>query len=175
MTSHDDERYDSVTIGLHWTTALLVIILWIIGQTADWIPNGPVNNGYWSVHVILGLILAIVLCTRIWWRTMHGRRLPPADKGLLQRLAKSVQYLLYGLLITVVTLGIVNALVRGYSLFGLVSLPQIGGRALRKPITQWHGLVANILLFIAFGHAGAALMHHYLWRDGVLKRMLPRK
>jgi cytochrome b561 len=46
---------------------------------------------------------------------------------------------------------------------------------MRRPITQWHGLAANILLGLALFHAAAALVHHYLWRDGVLGRMLPGK
>jgi hypothetical protein len=37
--------YDLTTIWLHWTTVGLVAILWLIGQTADWIPSGPVRTG----------------------------------------------------------------------------------------------------------------------------------
>ena len=31
-------------------------VLWIIGQTADWLPNGPLNTDYWSIHVVLGFV-----------------------------------------------------------------------------------------------------------------------
>ncbi|HLW93360.1 MAG TPA: cytochrome b/b6 domain-containing protein [Roseiarcus sp.] len=54
-----------------------------------------------------------------------------------------------------------------------MSLPQLGDRSLRKSLTEWHGLAANILLGLAFLHAMAALFHHYVARDDVLKRMLP--
>ncbi|MCW6512934.1 cytochrome b [Lichenifustis flavocetrariae] len=165
--------YDPTTIALHWATAASVVILWIIGQTADWIPHGPANAAVWSVHVVLGFVLAAILTWRIMWRTSDGRRLPPADSGALQALAKLTHYLLYVFLLVVVVLGIVNAFVRGYNLFDLVSLPQVGDRAWRRPITHWHGLAANILLGLALFHAAAALVHHYLWRDAVLKRMLP--
>ena len=172
MTTHT-AVYDRTTIALHWLTAVSVVLLWIIGQTADWIPDGPVNTAYWSVHVVLGFVLAGVLGWRIMWRRTAGRRLSAADSGALHAFAKTTHYLLYSLLLVVVVLGIVNAFVRGYNLFDLVSLPQIGDRALRRPITQWHGLAANILLGLAFFHAAAALVHHYLWQDGVLRRMLP--
>ncbi len=165
--------YDRTTIALHWTTAVSVAVLWIIGQTADWIPNGPVNTAYWSVHVVLGFVLAAILVWRLAWRASGGRRLPAADPGALQAFAKATHYLLYGLLLVVVILGIVNAFVRGYNLFDLVSLPQVGDRGLRRPITHWHGLAANILLGLAAFHAAAALVHHYLWHDGVLGRMMP--
>ena len=167
------ETYDRTTIALHWTTAILVVLLWIIGQTADWIPDGPVNTDYWSVHVVLGFTLAAVIAWRVIWRRSGGRKLPAADAGLLQVLAKATHYRLYLLVLIVIGLGVANAFVRGYNLFDLASLPQIGDRALRKPITNWHGLAANILLALAGLHAAAALFHRYFLRDGVLGRMLP--
>ncbi|MCW6513131.1 cytochrome b [Lichenifustis flavocetrariae] len=166
--------YDRTTVYLHWLTAASVAMLWIIGQTADWIPDGPANTAVWSIHVVLGFALAAILAWRIGWRASGGRRLPPADSGPLQTFAKLTHYLLYALLIVVVVLGIVNAFVRGYNLFDLVDLPQVGDRSWRRPITHWHGLAANILLGLGLFHAAAALVHHYLWHDGVLKRMLPR-
>ncbi len=165
--------YDRTTIALHWVTAVSVILLWISGQTADWFPDGPVNTDYWSLHVVLGFALAGVIPWRVAWRGSGGRRLPAADAGPLHALAKATHYLLYAMLITVAALGVVNAFVRGYTLFDVTSLPQIGNLAWRRPITQWHGLAANIMLGLVAFHASAALAHHYLWRDGVLARMVP--
>jgi len=123
--------YDRTTIIMHWSTATLAGVLWIIGQTADWIPDGPVNTDVWSVHVVVGFLFAVLVVLRILWRISGGRHLPDVDQGVLYALAKATHYLLYGLLIAVVTLGAGNAFVRGYNLFDLVSLPQVGNRALR--------------------------------------------
>ena len=169
----DTATYDRTTIALHWTTAALVIVLWIIGQTADWFPHGWINRDYWSIHVVLGFALALVIAWRLVWRSTGGRRLPPADAGALNVVAQATHYGLYLLLLAVIVLGVINAFVRGYNLFDLVNLPQIGDRALRKPITHWHGLAANILLALAALHAAAALLHHYVLRDRVLGRMVP--
>jgi cytochrome b561 len=174
MADATSQRYDGITIGLHWLTAGLVVLLWIIGQTADWAPRGPLQTGYWSVHVSLGFVLALALAGRILWRGLRGRRLPPADAGALGFLAAPTHYALYGFLLAVVGLGIVNAVVRGYGLFGLFNVPQWGDPAWRKPITHWHGLGADVLLALALLHAAASLAHHYVMRDGVLRRMLPR-
>ena len=166
--------YDRTTIALHWATAGLVAALWVSGQTADWFPDHSLaNSGVWSVHVVGGFALAVVLGWRLAWRGTGGRRLPSIDAGAARIAAKAIHHLLYGLLLTVVALGVINAFLRGYSLFGLVSLPQLGERAWRRPITEWHGLAANALLGLAFFHAAAALGHHYVWKDGVLRRMLP--
>jgi cytochrome b561 len=167
--------YDRTTVALHWVTAALVIVLWIIGQTADWLPDGPLNTDDWSIHVVLGFALAVVMAWRLIWRSFAGRRLPPADTGALHALAKTTHYGLYLLLLVVVVLGVINAFVRGYNLFDLASLPQLGDKSLRRSITDWHGLAANILLGLAALHAGAALFHHYVLRDRVLGRMLPAR
>jgi cytochrome b561 len=99
----------------------------------------------------------------------------PLNAGVLHMVAKATHYGLYLLLLAVVVLGIINAFVRGYNLFDLVSLPQIGDRAMRKPITHWHGFAANLLLGLAGPHAAAALFHHYIIRDTVLARMVPAR
>ena len=173
MTTRTIERYDGLTIRLHWATAILVVVLWVMGQTADWVPRGGFRQAYWSTHVALGFALTVVIAMRVFWRAGPGRGLPAADHGLLHALAKATHYLLYLLLVTVVGLGIVNAFVRGYSIYGLFHLPQIGDRELRRPITDWHGLAANAVLFLALFHAAAALVHHYVWKDGLLGRMVP--
>ena len=172
MTDHTSETYDRTTIALHWTTAALVAILWIIGQTADWFPDGPFQSAYWSTHVVLGAVLAVVLIVRIGWRFNAGRRLPAADRGALHVLAKTTHYLLYALLVIVVALGVVNAFVRGYPIYGLFRLPQLGDPNWRHVITARHGLAANVLALAGF-HAAAALVHRYIWHDRLLSRMVP--
>jgi cytochrome b561 len=173
MANDASMNYDPTTIALHWITAALVVVLWIIGQSADWIPRGALRTDYWSAHVALGFALAVALAGRIVWRSARGRRLPAAETGALHILAEAMHYALYLLLLIVAGLGVANAFVRGYDLFGVTSLPQIGDLALRRPLTQWHGLAANFLLGFALAHAAAALAHHYVMRDGVLRRMLP--
>ena len=39
---------------------------------------------------------------------------------------------------------------------------------------QTHSVFASILAVFAIGHIGMALIHHFLSKDGALKRMLPQ-
>ncbi len=169
----DVEHYDRVTRDLHWITALLVVILWLIGQFADDIPDGPLNGFVWSCHVTFGFGLAAILGCRVAWRASRGRGLPAADRGAVHVLAKATHYGLYALLVVIAALGIANAFIRGYDMFGLFHLPRIGDPALKRPVTQWHGLAADAVMILALFHAGAASMHQFVWRDRLISRMLP--
>ena len=169
------ERYDVTTIWLHWITVALVVALWVIGQTGDLVPRGPLRTGVWSIHVALGFLTALVLLTRVAWRAHFGRVLPPADSGTIYLIAKLTHYALYVLLGLVVIAGIVDASYRGFSMFGLWSVPQFGSgdAATRRSINEWHELAANLLIIVAAVHALAALGHHYVWRDHLIHRMRP--
>ena len=100
-------RYDRWTIVLHWTVFGLVAVLWLLGQLIDTAPK-PWHAPLWSVHVMLGVALALALIVRLTWRLTGGRHLPPTEVGLLKKLAEGVHYLLYVLLGGVVLLGLLT-------------------------------------------------------------------
>jgi cytochrome b561 len=168
-------RHDPVTIALHWVTAALVVALWTIGQTVDVFPNGPLRIDYRSVHILLGVILAVVVLGRLAWRLARRAELPPIDDGLLLVIARVTHWALYALLVVTVGLGGPYAWARGDSIFNVFTIPQMvpGDRALAHQIGDWHALAANALLIVAGVHAAAALFHHYILRDETLRRMLP--
>jgi cytochrome b561 len=170
-----DLRHDPATIALHWISALLVAVLWTIGQTVDVFPNGPLRIDYRSVHIVLGMALGAVLLVRLGWRLTRRETLPPLDHGVLLAIARVTHWLLYALLIVAVGLGIANVWVRGDVIFNLFQVPSYDpdNRALRHLVGGWHALAANAVLIVAGVHAAAALFHHYVLRDATLRRMLP--
>ncbi len=168
--------YDGTTIALHWVTAVLVLILWLIGTfLEDLVPKGALRSGIWSAHFVLGFAFTGVIFMLLIWRQTKGRQLPVDDPGPLHVLAKATHAALYLLLLVIVGLGIANAFVRGVTLIGPLALPAIGDPEWRRSLTHWHGLAANILMAVAAFHAAAALVHHYLWHDAVLRRILPSR
>jgi cytochrome b561 len=170
-------RYDPRSIWLHWITAALVVALWCLGETIDWFPKGDARVAARSTHITLGALLAIVLCIRIWWRAGGGRRLPAADVGILLVMSKGAHYALYVLVTGTVAIGLFYAWVRGDNIFNLFSIPAFdpGNRELRHQVEELHSWSANILLVLAGLHAAAGLAHHFIWKDGVLRRMLPSR
>ena len=167
--------YDARTIFFHWATAVLVVAQWLGAQTIDWFPRGPLRVDARSVHITLGVLLAALLVARLAWRVTGGRRLPLADKGALNVVAKGTHWTLYGLLAAMVLAGMFLTWTRGDSIFNLFSIPAYdpGNRALAEQVQDVHGTIGWIILALAGVQASAALVHRYLWHDGVLARMLP--
>jgi cytochrome b561 len=167
------EVYDRTTIRLHWATALLVTIQWVVGRITPFLPRGPLRIDIWSMHVLFGFALACVVFARIFWHAAYARILPPADRGALHVLASFSHRLLYALLLAVVALGIINVLAHGFPMFNVWNFPKLGDDAFMQTVNSWHNYVANTIAVVALLHAGAALFHHYVLKDNVLRRMWP--
>ncbi len=170
-----DLHYDRVTIALHWASATLIGLLWLIGQTVDFAPSGPLRVDYRSVHMLLGVALVGVFAARVIWRLRRGRSLPAAGNELMERIARVTHWTLYLLILAALVLGLANVWVRGDAIFNLFTVPAFdpANKGLRHLISDWHALAANAILILAGVHAAAALFHHIILRDGVLRRMLP--
>lgn len=168
-------RYDGVSILLHWVTAGLVVILWTLGQTIDFFPKGAPKIDARSTHFVLGAALGLVLLIRVAWRVSAGRSLPLANSGWMGIAARAVHYGLYTLVTATVVLGVFNAWQRGDVLFNVYTIPKLvpGDLVLKKTLETLHADFADAVLIVAGLHALAALVHHYLLRDSVLRRMLP--
>ena len=170
--------YDIRSIWLHWITALLVVALWCLGETIDWFPKGAVRIAARSMHICLGATLGLVLCYRLWWRVGgRGRRLTPAGAGIVQALSTVMHFALYAALVGTVVLGIANEWVRGDNIFNLFKVPSLDpeNKVLRGQMEDLHALFANILIWLAGFHAIMGLAHHLVWKDDVLRRMLPAR
>ena len=169
------QTYDSRTITYHWVSAFLVLGLWTLGQTIDWFPRGDPRSIARSSHILFGAVLAVVLVMRLLWRKSGGAKLPMAVSGLQGQVAVWMHYQLYALLVATVVLGLASVWFRGDTIFGVLKIPAFDplNKELRKTAVDLHGLLANIVLSLATLHACAALWHHYVTKDTVLRRMWP--
>ncbi|OYU43165.1 MAG: cytochrome b, partial [Burkholderiales bacterium PBB4] len=60
-------------------------------------------------------------------------------------------------------------------LFGMLPLPDFvsANKELAELIKPWHEITAMALAALVVMHVGAALKHHFVDKDGLLKRMMP--
>lgn len=174
------ERYDGFAIILHWATAILVITLFGMAQAWGFLPrHGDASHLLQSLHVSLGITLAAVLFVRLTWRIGFGKQPASDQEGLVERMAKAMHYVLYGLLLVMVASGFGKIWSHQHAagFFGLVSIP--APLAISR---AWHPLVSTVhqwcawtIIILAGLHALAALLHHYVLRDDILRRMLPSR
>lgn len=173
----DKTRYDRVTICLHWLTALLVVALFAAAYVWNSLPPGtPLRKSLQAIHISLGLLFTVVFVVRLFWRSSRGRHLS-AEPGIMGILSKGMHWLLYLLLIAQMVLGFLLRWAQGepFQFFGLFSIPMVlsPDKPLSK-IYEWlHNDAAWIIITLAAAHALAALAHHYVLRDNVLRRMMP--
>jgi len=86
-------------------------------------------------------------------------------------------YALYSTTVALPVLGWLTANAYGQTLrlFGLMPLPMLMARdrELGYGLQDWHVDAAWVLLALVLGHVAAALWHHYIRRDNVLRSMQP--
>jgi cytochrome b561 len=170
------ERYTRGAIALHWSVFLLVVVVGALGLLHDSWPKG--TQGFWiNIHAVLGLLLWALLLLRIVWRLRNPPpALPPNTGEFSRRVSAPVHYSLYVLLFVIPIIGVVTFVWHGRVFdFGLfqVDFGVAKNRAIFHPTEDVHQYLAYALFALAGVHALAALWHHFVRHDGVLRRMLP--
>lgn len=177
-TPTDVARYDRTAMALHWLMAGLIIAAFALALVVDFFPRS-IKPIVVETHKDIGIAILLLLALRVLWRLTHR---PPAlsdDIGALTRRASSLGHLgLYALMVAVPVIGIIYAFWRGQGLhLGLVDIPSpwVADRPTSRQFKEIHELAAYALIGLAGLHAAAALWHHYVRQDGVLRRMMPAR
>lgn len=173
--------YDPVTIGLHWVFATLFLGQIALGFTMERVKSMALQFELVQWHKSFGFLILGLAVLRLAWRVARGRvtaapGLPPAERIA----ADVVQGLLFGLTIAVPLAGWALASTSTLGIpsyvFNLFVMPHLSLEPSAQAEAFWrqaHGWLAYATLALALGHVAAALRHHFLLRDDVLKRMLP--
>lgn len=151
--------YSGVQIALHWAVAALVVLAYLTsegmgaalrGQSAG--QPAPMAA---NAHVAFGMAVLLLSAARLGLRRWRGAPAAPGAPGTLAvRAAAWGHAALYVLTIGVPPGG---------------ALVWFGGM---RALGDLHETAGNLLLILAAGHAGMALVHHYVLKDGLLARMI---
>ncbi len=172
-------RYNNIAILLHWLIALLIISAFILGVTMTDIPGfTPTKLKYFSWHKWIGVTVLALACMRLLWRLFNQAPPYPASMPAWQKKAAyGLHGLLYVLMFAVPLSGYFYTLAAGVPVvyFGIIPLPVLiePHPELKASLRLLHYCL-NVTLFICIClHVLAALKHHFIDRDDVMKRMLP--
>jgi cytochrome b561 len=170
--------YGNAAVALHWLTALLVVVAYTLG------PGGSESRVYSTAkdfdrqwHEVLGLTVLLLTLVRLVWRAIAGTpELPPSQRWM-HVTSRIVQALLYVLLLALPLTAISGAWLEGHpltlGLLGQVPPPTAENHALGEKLAEVHTWLGDTILWVAGLHAAAALFHHFVLRDDVLRAMLP--
>ena len=175
QTNAPATKYDPVAKTLHWLIAALVILMLAFGPGLEDLEGQELTDTLMG-HSGLGLTVLVLVIIRLIWRRTHTPPPLPADMPRWQVIsAKASHHLLYLLIFLQPIWGILQARFGDEAVrpFGLFSLNGAESEALHELFHGLHGATAFALYVLIGLHIAAALYHHFVRRDNVLKRMLP--
>lgn len=171
--------WSSVAKLFHWVIVALVITQFVLANQADNLPLGMAKLAVLARHKSVGLTILALAFLRLLWRWSNPVvPVLPSDMRAYERvLAHVTHWGLYLLLFALPLSGWMMSSAKNYpvSWFSLVQVPDLiapdeGAFAVLRTL---HGVLAKTLFVIAALHVLAALQHHFLKKDDVLRRMLP--
>ncbi len=176
------ERYGLVAIVLHWVMAALILTLVTLGLYMVSLPDAGFDKTKVTLiifHKEYGILALALAALRLAWRV--GNLLPALVEHLpdWQKVAARFVHLsFYGLMFALPVTGWlmssaagIPVYVFGWNLPDFISHNDDVFHAFIE-IHQWlsYALIACIVV-----HVGAALRHHFIFKDETLKKMLPTR
>lgn len=169
-------RHPALSIVLHWMSALLIVAAFVLVLGRDYFDEKAVRAALLTGHRSVGLLVLAITGLRLATRNRR-ERLDSGQSGFEHLAARAVHIVLYVMMLALPLLGWALSSARGHavSLFGMVDLPALVGRDvdLADQLADIHETLAWTLLGFACVHAAAALWHHFVRGDAVLRAMLP--
>ena len=175
------DRWGGISQLLHWTIAILIVLIGIVGLVMGELPRSPKYFWVYTAHKSLGLTVLALVLVRIGWRLYAGAPRPvPGTPRLQALLASATHGAIYLLILALPLSGWIYDSASGlrpFRWFGLVEVPKLVApdEALAASAHGAHEWLFWLLMALVAGHAGAALYHHFIQRDATLARMLPRR
>lgn len=161
---------------MHWSVFILVTSMLVCGFYLEDIPKAYAATAF-SLHKLTGLIILFLMILRLCWTRVTPK--PSLSEPALpwqRMIEKVVHALLYVVIISMSGSAWMGstAFHRAPKLAGLsLDFPIIFSKATGKLLFVAHQYLAYAIIALVSLHAIAALYHHFIKRDTVLKSMLP--
>ena len=182
-------KYTKISILLHWLIALAIIMqlssgLWMV-QAIKEDEHRLLAYQTYQLHKSIGLTILILSLFRLFWRFTHKPpALPKNINNFEKNAAKFSHFILYFLMIAIPFLGWAMVSINIYGIptifFNLFEWPHIkflinfsDQKQLDIFIKNAHRYFSFAMIFLLFIHVAAAIKHHFIKKNNILKRILP--
>ena len=172
---NSERHFGAVAIFLHWIMAILLIALLILGLYMVNLPISLEKLKFYGWHKEYGMLALLLVIVRSIWRVANV--IPLLSLPWWEKLAaRTVHYAFYGFMFAIPISGWIITSSAGLpvSFFGWFVFPDFispnpDTMNLFQQIHKWlgYGLIVTIFL-----HTAAALKHHFINKDDILRRML---
>ncbi|QJQ06980.1 cytochrome b [Undibacterium piscinae] len=174
------QRYNRLSIALHWLVAILIIAAFALGSVMTDMRISPTKLQYYSWHKWLGVTVLGFVALRLLTRLFSAAPAYPAGmKTWQKRLASATHVFLYMLMFAVPMSGYFYTSAAGYPVvyLGLFELPGLiaANPELKPLLKELHEVSTTVILVVVALHLAAALKHHFIDKDGIFQRILPGK
>lgn len=171
-------RYHGMTILLHWTTALAILLAVASVLMRDVMEDDDWQDILLNLHRSLGVSILLLAAVRLLNRFItHANQINTNLPNVVRLAAKAGHAFLYLFLLALPLTGwlLTNAQGKAASFFGLFNLPMLvaKNRDLVDQLGDIHETGAWVFIALVGLHVGAALWHHFWRKDQVLRSMLP--
>lgn len=155
------QSYSGLQKLLHWAVVLTFAFNYVVSDgmgraLRTFLQTGANDSLTAELHVIVGVATLVLMILRLVVRLIQGApAMPPAPHPLMEKAAHAVHFLLYA---------------------AMIATPAAGAAAWFLGIHDagdLHEALVNLTLLLIIAHVAAALFHHFILKDQLLKRMAP--
>ena len=174
------QRYTGIAIGLHWLIGLMILTSLGVGLYMVGLSLSPDKLRLYSWHKWAGVTIFMLVLVRSLWRLTHPAPPLPDDVPVWQRkVAEATHYALYALMIVIPLTGWLMSSAKGFQTvyFGVVPIPDLLAKneGLGDTLALVHRYLNYTMIGLVIAHIAAALKHHFIDKDDILRRMLPAR
>ncbi|MEM9029899.1 MAG: cytochrome b [Pseudomonadota bacterium] len=182
-------RYSRVAMVLHWTIAVAIIAMLVMGTWMVDAIKVPETQALafqtYQLHKSIGLTILVLSIARLIWRLLNPPPPLPAHMTFASRFAAHVaHWLFYGLMLALPISGWVMVSASAFGLptivFDLFEWPHIpwivasdGKAEIEAGSKLAHRSMGYATIVLLVLHVAAALKHQFIDKDGLLGRMVP--
>jgi cytochrome b561 len=168
--------YGWISIALHWTTAVIILVMWFIGDSIP-VSEGANQDQLIRLHTSIAILAYALLWLRVLWRIFKGHPGPlPKQRGVFYGIGVGVHLMMVAAIATLLVSGPLMAWSGNLPVrvFDWYSIPAPFGMNERffSAAHAVHVGAATVLIIGAALHIGGVIKHVTFNRDGTFAKML---